>query len=923
MIPRSGILGRMMPAVMAVILTTTALGANDDWPRYGHDPCLTGRSPLKGQITSPRVSWTQPLAGRELLIEIFPETGEHPLRLSAGDDAPAPASPRMAIPGPAMLDVDGSGSLRPAAETYHERWAKVLPNVRGLQRTAWSHTWTTEKVCRLQLFAYDQGFDKPRMVWQSDPPEETIFQPLNVVYDIDGDGVQEICTAAHYRVMIFEGTTGRKETELKYHTCRPYGWFGLVDVDGDGQMELVTIGDFQSHMDVLKYDPRKPEAQRLSVLWRRDIETDISQRRKWPQIGPEPVVNVTGDARPELVLNLFNDTGDGQWHAVVLDAATGKSLCDMPKRFCQGTADVDQDGARELFLTASDGVFVPTSGRVELIKIRDNASQELWSHDDARWVTANLPTMGPTWSTTASGGMRRVLTAEGITGQGPVFAAWIRDPAVPGSSPGARPTTTLAAMHYRKQGGCKRVWQINGLTGESEALHLACIEKRAEPAALLRTRLAPGTQLNLTGKSAKTQIVHEQPLGLRVSPPIAARLKPGGAMTVIAEGAGENVFAIEAPGKGQPARIAWQRPGRAMADGGRSSGPLAADLKNDGGNEVVVAGCTPSGEALLIAYDQDGGQIWQRRFGQVPGSTPVWNEPALTQWWPGHFRNREKLDLFVNTRRGPMHSDIGHLIDGANGETIWTHDKAVAPGQFQWGYAGIPLAVADLDGNGTDDLVNLYPVDYWVADGATGDLKVAKDLASRKDLPAWAAYGEPMVHDFNGDGRPEVLLDCGYILALLDVGGKPIWHGPARAEFPTQPGEGNVGEVTGTKHALIDLDGDGTFEIASAGYADGVRAFDPRDGKKLWSLAAPAPTCARCAAADIDGRPGDELLYVAGDTLVVVAGDRKAGRILWTWKGPAALSLPAIADVDGDGQAEIILQTADASVVCLDSDATR
>ena len=39
--------------------------------------------------------------------------------------------------------------------------------------------------------------------------------------DIDGDGIQEICVAAHYRVMIFEGTTGRKETEKERRKDRP------------------------------------------------------------------------------------------------------------------------------------------------------------------------------------------------------------------------------------------------------------------------------------------------------------------------------------------------------------------------------------------------------------------------------------------------------------------------------------------------------------------------------------------------------------------------------------------------------------------------------------------------------------------------------------------------------------------------------
>jgi hypothetical protein len=133
-------------------------------------------------------------------------------------------------------------------ESFHERWARILPGVAGYQRVCWNHTWTDQAVCRLQLFAYERGFDQPRRVWQSDPPEAVVFNPLNVVYDIDGDGVPEVCVAAHYRVMIFDGRTGRKKTELRYHHSRPYGWFGLADVDGDGQMELVTIGDFQSRI---------------------------------------------------------------------------------------------------------------------------------------------------------------------------------------------------------------------------------------------------------------------------------------------------------------------------------------------------------------------------------------------------------------------------------------------------------------------------------------------------------------------------------------------------------------------------------------------------------------------------------------------------------------------------------------------------
>src|SRR5439155_11464165 len=287
----------------------------------------------------------------------------------------------------------------------------------------------------------------------------------------------------------------------------------------------------------------------------------------------------------------------------------------------------------------------------------------------------------------------------------------------------------------------------------------------------------------------------------------------------------QQIVALQAPvpGTNEP-RVLWRRTGRGMGDGSRWLGPLAADLEGDGGNDVVVASQDSSGRALLVAYRHDGSRLWQRPFEQTPGATPVWNVGALTSWWPGSFRVKGQTDLFVQTRRGLMHSDIGQLLDGRTGAVVWRQEKALLPDQFTWGYAGIPPGVADLDGDGLDELISLYPVCFWVADGRTGRLIRGVELASRKNLPAWAAYGEPMIHRFTGKQTAEVLLDSPYILALLDANGRPIWHGLGRADYPTN-GAG-VGETTSIKHALVDFAGDGTFQIASAGYGDGVRAID-------------------------------------------------------------------------------------------------
>jgi hypothetical protein len=746
----------LVPALFRVIclplLAAVALGAalpsneSADWPRYAHDRALTARSPLKGRISKPQTAWSYSTAGRELLVEIVAAKGKHRLKWAATDPASAVPSRRVQLPAAPMLDLDGSGTLRPTSETFHERWAKILPNVKGLQRVAWDHVWTDQKVCRLQLFAYDQGFNQPRLVWQTDPPEATIFQPLNIVYDIDGDGVQEVCVAAHYRVMIFEGTTGRKETELRYHQSRPYGWFGLADVEGDGRMELITIGDFQSHIDLLDYDPKKPEPERLAVRWRRDIEQNIEERRKWPQVGPQPVMDVTGDGRAEIVLNLFNDTGDGQWHAVVLNAVNGETLCDLPRRFVQGTADVDADGKAELFLIGTDGGLVPAFGAIELVSLHPETPRVQWARRHAAWACADWPGLGPTWSTTASQGMRHVLLAEGAPGERPAFLVAERKAKAEAPFP-----TTLSAMGVGVKGSVEKVWQVSGLLGDLQFAALATLDNSGSLGASLRLALPQDTALSLRCRNSEARIIGSRPLGVTVSTPIAARLRPNGPMTVVVEGAARQIYAFSAPKPGINApQLIWRRPGRGMGDGSRWLGPLATDLDGDGGNEIVAATQDSSGRAVLVAYRHKGSRLWQARFGQTPGAAPIWNVGALTFWWPGCFRARGQTDLFVNTRRGLMHSDIGQLLNGRTGATVWREEKATLPGQFSWGYAGIPPAVADLDGDGLEELISLYPVCFWAADARTGRLTRGVELASRKQLPAWAAYGEPMIYRFTG-----------------------------------------------------------------------------------------------------------------------------------------------------------------------------
>jgi hypothetical protein len=464
------------------------------------------------------------------------------------------------------------------------------------------------------------------------------------------------------------------------------------------------------------------------------------------------------------------------------------------------------------------------------------------------------------------------------------------------------------------------LWWLASLPSLSDVLFASESDGRVTDSALVRVRLPANTTANLTGHGVRPIVRQNQMLGVDVSLPIVAGIQPDASLSIISEGAGPQVCAIQPPRESeQTPHLLWQRPGRGMRDGSRNLGLLAADLDGDGACEVIAGNQATEGHALLVAYRGDGTTYWRKPFPKLNGAVPAWNQGALTFWWPGRFRSPDGIDLLVNTRRSLMHSDVGQLIDGRRAETHWVRDKAEWPDEFRWGWAGAPLATVDTNGNGRDDLISLHPVCFWIADGSDGSIISGKELASRTTLPAWAAYGEPIVHDVDGDDRPEVILDSPYILALLDRSGHPLWHGPGRMDYPVGPDEGNVGETTQCKHALVDFDGDGTLELASAGYREGVRVIDPRTGQVLWSLQAPEPTVAKVAAVNIDGQGGDELIYVAGRSLVAVTGDRESGRVLWTWEGPTRLSMPAVADTDADGLVEIVLQGANATIYCLDA----
>lgn len=251
----------------------------------------------------------------------------------------------------------------------------------------------------------------------------------------------------------------------------------------------------------------------------------------------------------------------------------------------------------------------------------------------------------------------------------------------------------------------------------------------------------------------------------------------------------------------------------------------------------------------------------------------------------------------------------------ATGTIEWTSAAFVT--------AGFPvIAVGDLDGDGYPEVVG----DLAVLDGRTGGTVGQLEYQT-------SPYRTPILADLDQDGQQEVILGnlvadlhgttlwtnagTGFssLGAVADIDGDPggevffasdgtcIVHdddGTVLTSFALPPG--NPGPP-----AVADFDGDGAIEIAIP-TRDAISVFRP-DGTLVWS----APTTdvsgfSGCSGYDVDGDGAYELFYADEEDFYIFDG--ATGAVLYTNPDHSSETLweyPVIADMDGDGSAEVVL----------------
>ena len=344
-------------------------------------------------------------------------------------------------------------------------------------------------------------------------------------------------------------------------------------------------------------------------------------------------------------------------------------------------------------------------------------------------------------------------------------------------------------------------------------------------------------------------------------------------------------------------------------------GLAAADLDGDGAAEIV--GCAnpgPNGASCCDATAQNTGVVAFRADG-----TKLWEQLDTTKV---HCGNEAPAIGDVDQDGKPEVLIGWTLLDGATGAIKKELDPAT-----MWGTKLTGLA--DLNGDGKLDVTDGQRA--YQADGTL--------LWDLRNGPDAIPFGYHAIGDFDKDGKPEVAVISSsgpHLMSLVrhnaasasgaDVvrKGVDINNGISTAAFCSKGTEYGGGPPT-----VADFNGDGFPDVGAAGAVgyivlSGKLLMDPAVANAdvdLWFK-----TTHDCSSAvtgssvfDFNGDGSAEVIYSDEYHLWMYDGDSGENLIPSTCNTTGTLwEYPLVADVDNDGQADIIVASNAYGITCPD-----
>ncbi|MBM3215072.1 hypothetical protein FJZ36_09180 [Candidatus Poribacteria bacterium] len=855
-----------------------------EWQMERHDEQMTGKTDLKGTMRSaPQVQWSHYLGlwTNHLIVAAGNESGSMGMPEESFGEAYRHDNALAWGLRQETLDVDGRGGMMAPGGESSVKIAKLLLDVAGLQRVEFDNAFAIGAAENYgRLIAYDEGIDRPRVVWQTERVPD-MYAPVVCLADTDLDGMNEIVMMTQYHLAVYDAATGAVRDDVRWNVGRNYGQLDVLDVDGDGLPDFVIQADAPPHLEFIRNSPNG-----ASLAWSHKYlanEADVAVPTDFfLNTLPNTVRDLDGDGRIELAVNIRDFRGDKRWRVVVFDVITGDVKAEIVDRYLWAVTDLDGDGRCEFFVSEAYDATVDRKSPLHVAAFDGTSFLPRWSSAEP----GRFCMRGYTFP-------RNVNSA---STRGPVHHSTILTGDVDGD--GAQEFFASVGKRLLAVGPGSDGYRVRfAVESPSEMAPRALAVRRAGDADQVLVEVsAESGDIVLSNASAEL-VSHFRAGSFRMTPTVAD-VDGDGRNEIIVEDAAGYIALLDPPsepgeeptmrwrvqGSAQPVWVTWKTPHAAVP---------AVDLDGDGAKEIICSDGGDEPHTTIMALRADGSVYWRTELD--------WLGPRLAETFRvGRFRPVGP-DVLVTIQ--PTTQPEMLCLDGRTGAIRW-HKKSWKDEKGQvWPYPNRAITF-DADGDGFEEVYGSYAYMYYVLDGRTGEPLRKTVNIWHEVFHRWQSYFTPIPADYDGDGEAEFLLAS----ESFAIGGVTIMSPTCEVkwEVPLDNSKGARG-----LQGIGDVDGDGLPEIGF-GHLDGrFVCYDGKTGALRWEVGGVNGSGGHVTSGDIDSDGRDEFLYPLASRELIAFDDAAPGHVLWRVSLGGNPDTPLIADVDDDGMAEIVVFTDD------------